>query len=265
MSLAGDNSVRWSQMKVANAQRWADALVVAKKIYDHKDQYIEVADGVRAEGGDIPWWVIGVIHDRECSLSFACNLAQGDRWDRASIHVPKGQGPFTSFKQAGVNALMRSAPYAGKNRDWSPGGTLAILEKYNGLGYFNGPMDRSTGHRYQSQASPYIWAGTNQYLKGKYVSDGKFDPNYIDKQLGVALVIKALMYIDKSIKFSGGGSMAEGATTFGVIGPAGVAAQQAHASGMHWAFVVGILVVGIAIAVASVYFINKSKKAVIHG
>ena len=38
-----------------------------------------------------------------------------------------------------------------------------------------------------------IYAGTTNYTGGKYVADGVYDPNYVDKQLGVALMLKALM------------------------------------------------------------------------
>jgi lysozyme family protein len=29
-------------------------------------------------------------------------------------------------------------------------------------------------------ASPYVWAGTDQYQSGKYVRDGVYDPNVVD-------------------------------------------------------------------------------------
>src|SRR5690606_14680775 len=65
--------------------------------------------------------------------------------------------------------------------DWSIEGTLDILERYNGLGYRN-----------KGLPSPYLWAGTDQYVKGKYVADGKFDPNHVDRQLGVAPILMKL-------------------------------------------------------------------------
>lgn len=92
--------------------------------------------------------------------------------------VPKGRGPFSSWEEAAVDALMNCHPYAGKNKDWSIAGTLDILERYNGLGYRN-----------KGLPSPYLWAGTDQYVKGKYVADGKYDPNHVDQQLGVAPIL----------------------------------------------------------------------------
>lgn len=124
--------------------------------------------------------------------------AQGDPWNTKSTHVPKGRGPFASFEAAAVDALTNCAPYAARNTDWSVGGLLTMLEQYNGLGYFN-----------RGIPSPYIWSGTDQYTKGKYVADGKFDPNVVDKQLGCAGLILAMMEIDASIKFEAAGKVAD--------------------------------------------------------
>src|SRR5262245_2831010 len=123
----------------------------------------------------VPWWFIAVVHEREASQSWAANIAQGDPWNRRSTHVPAGRGPFRSWEDAAYDALVNCAPHAARNKDWSPGGALAMLEQYNGLGYYR-----------KGIPSPYIWAGTNQYTKGKYVADGVFDPNAVDKQLGCA-------------------------------------------------------------------------------
>jgi lysozyme family protein len=150
-----------------------------------KDRYLAIA----AKTG-VPWFVIAVIHEREASQSWAANIAQGDPWNRRSIHVPIGRGSFLSFEDAAYDALVRCAPYAARNLDWSAGGTLTALEDYNGEGYFLHGMP-----------SPYIWSGTDQYRSGKYVRDHVFDPNAVDVQLGCAGLILAMMAIDQSIKF----------------------------------------------------------------
>jgi len=89
-----------------------------------------------------------------------------------------------------VDALKNCAPYAARNTDWSPAGTLTMLEQYNGLGYFN-----------KGIPSPYVWSGTNQYTKGKYVADGVFDPNAVDQQLGCAGLLMEMIRLDPSITF----------------------------------------------------------------
>ena len=180
-------------LKQANAARWAVANItrlhefepVAKRLLAGKDRY----RSVEAKTG-VPWWFIAVVHEREASANFALSLAQGDPWNRRSVHVPSGRGPFTSWDDAAVDALVRCAPFAASNKDWSVGGALTMLERYNGLGYAA-----------RGRPSPYIWAGTDQYVSGKYVSDGVYDPNAVDKQLGCAGLLKALTLIDTTISF----------------------------------------------------------------
>jgi lysozyme family protein len=138
----------------------------------------------------VPWFVIAVIHEREASQSFSANIAQGDPWSRVSVHVPAGRGPFTSFEAAAVDALTKCAPFAARWGDWSLGGALTLLEQYNGLGYARRDLP-----------SPYIWASTNQYVKGKFVADHNFDPNAVDHQLGCAALLARMKLLDASITF----------------------------------------------------------------
>lgn len=44
----------------------------------------------------VPWFVIAVIHQRDASQGWDRSIAQGYPWDKVSIHVPKGRGPFVS-------------------------------------------------------------------------------------------------------------------------------------------------------------------------
>lgn len=138
----------------------------------------------------VPWPFIAVAHEREASQDWMGNLAQGDPWNHISVHDPAGRGPFKSWEDAAVDALLNCPPHAGKNRDWSIGGTLTMLEEYNGLGYAS-----------MGRPSPYIWSGTNQYVSGKYIRDHVFDPNVIDAQLGCAGLLMAMMALDPTISF----------------------------------------------------------------
>ena len=136
---------------------------------------------------DVPWAVIAIIHERECSQDWTRSLAQGDPWNRVSMHVPAGRGPFMSWEAAAVDALVNCPPYAARNKDWSVGPTLAKLEEYNGLGYAA-----------RGLPSPYLWSGTNRYKSGKYVRDGVYDPDAVDSQLGCAGLLKAMAALDPS-------------------------------------------------------------------
>ncbi len=183
-------------LKASNASRWQNAKLlkpgsftaIAKHLIDPgaKQRYMLVSAKT-----DIPWWFIAVIHERECSQDWSRSLAQGDPWRAVSVHVPAGRGPFKSWEEAAVDALVNCAPYAARNRDWSVGGMLTKLEEYNGLGY--------AVHR---RPSPYIWSGTDQYACGKYVSDGVYDPEAVDSQLGCAGLLLAMMALDPTISFT---------------------------------------------------------------
>jgi lysozyme family protein len=180
-------------LKAANAKRWANAKLtrnfapVAKSLVAAKPRYqtVEASTGV-------PWFVTAVIHERESGQNWFCSLAQGDPWNRVSVHVPAGRGPFKSWEDAAIDALVKCAPYAARNKDWSVGGTLTQLEEYNGLGYAS-----------RGIPSPYIWSGTDQYVAGKYVRDGVFDSHAVDQQPGCAGLLMAMIALDPSIAFAG--------------------------------------------------------------
>jgi lysozyme family protein len=140
----------------------------------------------------VPWPFIAVTHEREASRNWNTQLGQGDPLNRVSVHVPVGRGPFKTWEDGAYDALMNCGPYTARNKDWSIGGTLAMLEQYNGLGYFR-----------MGRPSPYLWAGTDQYSAGKYVADGKYDPNAVDRQPGCANLLKAMMALDPTITFTG--------------------------------------------------------------
>lgn len=174
-------------MTTSNAARWAKALftrstkinAAAAKIAANRSRY-ELVSKVTG----VPWDVIGVIHYRESSNDFRGVLHNGEKiigTGKKTTLVPAGRGPFATWEEAAIDALANCHPHLAKNKDWSLGTTLDKLEAYNGLGYRN-----------KGLPSPYLWAGTDQYVKGKYVADGKFDPNHVDQQLGVAALLMKL-------------------------------------------------------------------------
>jgi lysozyme family protein len=129
-----------SALKQANATRWANAKLLRKadcaSIASHlvapaaKARY----QGVSAKTA-VPWFVIAVIHERESSQDWTRSLAQGDPWNKLSVHAPAGRGPFQSWEEAAIDALVVCPPHAARNSDWSIGGALTQLEAYNGFGY----------------------------------------------------------------------------------------------------------------------------------
>jgi len=172
---------------------------------------------MKEKGYDIPWEFIAVAHYREAGLDENANprwdryLGNGQPLSKKTTIVPKGRGPFVTWEEGAADALVYAPPYAAKNKDWSIGGTLTKLEEYNGLGYAR--MDKP---------SPYLWAGTDQYSKGKYTSDSKYDPDHVDQQLGVAGLLKFMNYgspVAKTVPAAGAatGVVAAGAGAAAVL------------------------------------------------
>lgn len=187
--------VDMTALRAVNAERWTAAQVTRNFISVAKSLVAPPAKAIYQEVEKytgVPWYIIAVIHERESSQNWNGNLAQGDPWNAASIHVPKGRGPFKSWKAAAFDALVNCSPYAAKNHDWSPGGGLTLLEEYNGLGYAA-----------RGIPSPYVWSGTDQYTCGKYIRDGVFSSGTVDVQLGCAGLIMTMMKLDSTIKFGG--------------------------------------------------------------
>lgn len=188
------NAERWGKMKILPSRALEVEAVAARLCAPRaKAIYQQIATAT-----DVPWSIIAVIHEREGSQNFALSLAQGDRWDRVSVHVPRGIGPFKSFVEAAIFSLNRCPPFAAKWKDWTIGGALTLLELYNGLGY--------EGHR---EPSPYDWGATNIEQAGKYIADGVYSPSTWDTQIGCAAMLFAMMELDKSISFGSGSAQAK--------------------------------------------------------
>jgi lysozyme family protein len=191
-----DTGATPSNLKAANLTRWQKMRVdpnlipsltkVANSLAAQKARYQAVS-----ELTDVPWFIIAVIHEREASQSFAANLAQGDPWNTISVHDPAGRGPFASWEDAAVDALTKCPPHAANWQDWTIGGALTLLEQYNGLGYAA-----------RGVPSPYIWASTDQYVMGKFVSDHHYDPTAVDHQLGCAALLKIMRDVDNTINLN---------------------------------------------------------------
>lgn len=118
------------------------------------------------------WWVIGIVHYKEASCSFAGILHNGEKiigTGKKTTLVPKGRGPFSTWEEAAVDALKIEA--LGKLTNFEVGALLYAVERYNGTGYISGAGKADT--------SPYLWGMTSiNDGTGLYVRDGKYDPNY---------------------------------------------------------------------------------------
>lgn len=184
------NAERWTHMHLhAHTITAFDA--VAKRLVAPaaKTRYL----AVEKETG-VPWWVIAVIHEREGSQNFNTYLGNGQSLRIRTTIEPKGRGPFmgpNAFFNGCIDALVHCGPYASRWRDWTPGGSLTILEKYNGEGYDE-----------RGDPSPYVFAGSDQYSHGKFIADHKFSETAVDTQLGCAPLLVRMMAMDAGIKFA---------------------------------------------------------------
>ena len=157
----------------------------AARILANKSRYQEVETLT-----GVPWDFIGVIHLRESNLNFETHLHNGDTLARRTRRVPKGYPktgtpPFTWVESA-VDALKIKKLH--ERTDWSWEAMCLELERYNGMGY-----------SYRKRPSPYLWAGTDQYVSGKFVADGKYNPRHVDTQLGVIPVLKKIRELETPV------------------------------------------------------------------
>lgn len=159
--------------------RVSETIKAAKQALAGKDIYEELVSGTK-----VPWWFVAAIHYREASYRFNTHLHNGDPLSNRTKQVPAGRPivgnpPFTWIQSAkdALFVLKKFDTY----QDWDIESILYRLEAYNGFGYQKRGIN-----------SPYLWSGTNHYTKGKFVADGRFDNETVDKQLGTVPIIKFL-------------------------------------------------------------------------
>ena len=83
------NTARWPQM-VVDFDAVPTMNQVAAQLVSNKATYQALFSQT-----SVPWPVIAVIHERECSQRWDLSIAQGDPWNAVSVHVPAGRGPFS--------------------------------------------------------------------------------------------------------------------------------------------------------------------------
>lgn|SRR5262249_25698732 len=136
--------------------------VAARRILPLKPYYEPVAAQTRAP----VLWLMAV-NERESGSSLYRYFGNGQPLNRVTTLVPKGRGSFTgprAFADGCIDALHLD--HVDQVTDWCWTRMLYEDEAWNGFG----PLahGRHTG---------YLWAGTNNYDGGKYVSDGVWDPD----------------------------------------------------------------------------------------
>jgi lysozyme family protein len=137
-----------------------------------------------ANATQVPWQFIGLIHGLEASYNFRAHLHNGDfPLTKRTRQVPAGRPlvwlPPDDWASSAKDAL-RLMGYTGQT-DWTTERMLYRLEAYNGFGY------RKVG-----VPTPYLWSFSTHYERGKFVADGKWNPNARSHQCGAATILKGL-------------------------------------------------------------------------
>lgn len=132
----------------------------------------------------VPWFFIGAIHGLEASFNFRAHLHNGDfPLAQRTRQVPSGRPlvwqPPSDWGSSAKDAL-RLLGFAGKT-DWTLERTLYRLEAFNGFGY-----------RRRGVPTPYLWCYSTHYDRGKFVADGRWNPDARSQQCGAAVALKLL-------------------------------------------------------------------------
>ena len=187
------NATRFAELAGEYAATFAAAALAAdrsgaieharRKIVGFASEYRTVAQATR-----VPWHVVGLIHLMESSCNFGTHLHNGDSLAHRTARVPAGRpapdvaDPPFAWSTSAVDALTQGNHKLHLVADWSRERELYELERYNGFGY-----------RRRGLATPYLWSGTDRYLKGKFVRDGVFDPDAVSAQIGAGTIMKAML------------------------------------------------------------------------
>jgi len=133
----------------------------------------------------VPWFIIALLHNMECDGNFNCHLHNGDPLHARTVNEPKGRplrwSANGTWEESADDALL----YDGFDvwHDWETvSGALFKIEVYNGWGY-----------QMKSIPSPYLWGSSSIYSRGKFVSDGHFDPNAVSQQIGAAVLLRRMI------------------------------------------------------------------------
>jgi lysozyme family protein len=170
----------WKSMRVTRGPQCERA---ARRILAGRSQYLAVE---RITG--VPWFFVGLLHMRESGCNFAGVLHNGEPiigTGRKTKLVPRGRGPFHTWQEAAIDAMRLKGLH--RIKEWPIERLGFEAERYNGWGYL-GKVN-----------SPYVWAGSQHYTRGKYIADHVWSATHVDQQLGVMPMLDALCRADAEV------------------------------------------------------------------
>jgi lysozyme family protein len=241
-SMQAGYAAMWNTMEVTRKEQ---ALAAARRIIAMRPIYEEAEQKTGA-----PWWFIGALHMRESNNNMRGCLTNGEMiigTNKKTRLETKGRGPFPTWVDSAIDCAILQG--WDKVSDWSIERCLYEGEAFNGWGY----LKRGN--------SPYVWAGTNHYVKGKYVSDGRYSASHVDTQLGIACVMKAILEITgaKSIPGSRTNTAAGFGKWVGIGGGGAVGiAQQFMGFATDWRTIAVIMAV--MVGAGALFWYNQRQK-----
>ncbi len=173
----------WDNMQIRDDWK-SIAQNVAKKIVNGQAKYAAAVAGTT-----IPWWFIGVVHMMEGGLDFGTHLHNGDPLTARTVNHPAGhpaviQGLPIDWVYSAKDSIVYER--LDKVTDWSLTSVLYHWHRYNGI---------SNEYKRRHIPTPYLWSGTQHYIKGLYTSDHHFEADRVSKQIGAAVLLRALIEI----------------------------------------------------------------------
>ena len=161
-----------------------------KAFVKNKSMYKKVAKKAK-----VPAQLVAAIHYRENTSDclggkFDSYLHNGDMLGKETVNEPKGIFyPKGQFVRAAQNAIDMKSSYRGRYK------LSATSKDFVGMCSFALTYNGKPESKRIWQHSPYVFSGTNIKKKGKYTDDSGYDPNVVDKQVGVFLLIDKIYTI----------------------------------------------------------------------
>jgi len=181
--MAAGYETLWKNCEI-RSQFKSNVNAVVSRIKQNQERYATVAHVIK-----MPWELIAALHTLEAGGNFKGVMHNGELiigTGRKTTLVPKGRGPFNTWEESCEDAIgVESRRPAGYRFDVA--NTLFYAEMFNGFGY-----------RGKGINSPYLWSYTNNYSKGKYVSDGVWSSTAVSQQCGVVPILLGLNWKPES-------------------------------------------------------------------
>jgi lysozyme family protein len=130
--------------------------------------------------------LIGALHNLESGGDFSKHLHNGDSLKARTVRVPSGRPPDGLPPFNWITSAIDALKYdkVSSSPDRAEQCKAAIL--------FNG-----TGYEKIGIASPYGFAGSQLYTRGKYVADGVYSPTSVSKQIGACVILKRIDQLEE--------------------------------------------------------------------